>query len=84
MASRNQGAQHKANKASDHNWPPANPIGQCAQRNMKKGLNNIEHAQGQAHQKGTVTPRQALCVQTKYRQKQEKAEHTQAKYARQG
>jgi hypothetical protein len=51
---------------------------------MKEGLTNIEHSQGQSHQKGTVTPRQALRMQAKDRQKQEKAEHTQAKYARQG
>jgi hypothetical protein len=51
---------------------------------MKEGLNNIEHAQGQTHQKGTVATRQALCVQAKDRQKQKKAEHPQAKYARQG
>jgi hypothetical protein len=84
VASRNQGAQHKTDETPNYNRASANPIGQCAQRNMKKGLNNIEHAQGQTHQKGTVATWQALCVQTKYRQKQEKAEHTQAKYARQG
>jgi hypothetical protein len=48
---------------------------------MKEGLNNIEHAQGQTHQKGTIATRQALGMQAKYRQKQKKAQHPQAKYA---
>jgi hypothetical protein len=48
---------------------------------MKEGLNNIEHTQGQAHQKGTVAAWQALCMQAKYRQQQKKAQHPQAKYA---
>jgi hypothetical protein len=35
---------------------------------MKKGLDDIKHAQGQTHQKGAIATRQALCMQAKDRQ----------------
>jgi hypothetical protein len=51
---------------------------------MEASLNNIENSQCQPNEEGLVAPRQVFGMNAKDGQKQEKAQHTQAKDACQG